>query len=178
MTANQYCQGLSFLELARIHRWLEELLIRHQEALIHLDGPRARRLFDAYRALLDRHIHHEDEVLLPVFRRIGEIKRWPAELFSGEHRKLEAFLVRIAEALEALGQPKSENARAIIALLDLEGGLKRLQEHHDEREQQCLFPVLDQVTSPEERRALLTRLFDEFRQAMVAALASEAADYT
>lgn len=177
MATSRHSEECSFLEVVRIHRWLEELLARHQEALIHLDGPRARQLFVAYRAALDLHICHEDEVLLPVFRRIGEIKRWPAELFSGEHRKLEAFLERISHALEALGEPTPDKARAVIALLDLEGGLKRLQEHHDEREQQCLFPILDQVTTPDERRALLTRLFSEFGEVLTSHLAAEAQSF-
>ncbi len=169
--------GASFTEVVRIHRWLEELLARHQEALLLLDGPRAQHLFTAYRAALDLHIFHEDELLLPVFRRIGEIKRWPAELFSGEHRKLEAFLERISQALKALGAPSTDKARAIIALLDLEGGLKRLQEHHDEREQQCLFPILDQVTTPDERQELLTRLFTEFSATLTSHLAAEAQSF-
>lgn len=152
----------SFMEIVKIHRILDSVFLEHQKALICMDGQRAHFYFNAFKELLALHIYHEDEVLLPVFSRIGDIKRWPGTLFSGEHRKLEGFLERIELALDKLGDPTPENAAEIIEVLDVEGGLKRLMEHHDEREQQCLFVVLDQVTEPTERQALLDRVFSEW----------------
>lgn len=152
----------SFMEIADLHVEMELVFLEHQKALICMDGPKASQLFEAYCALLAHHIKDEDHVLMPVFRRIGEIKRWPASLYEGEHRKLEAWLGRCREALNALGEPSPDKADRIIAVIDVEGGLKRLQEHHDLREREAFFPILDQVTEKAERRELLTQIFDEW----------------
>jgi len=165
MSRQQPASDRSFMELVDVHRTLDRVFLAHQSALICMQGAAAERTYAAYKELLALHIHHEDEILLPVFRRIGPIQRWPDTLFSGEHRKLEGFLARIDAGLAALGEPTPDKAAAIVGVIDIEGGLKRLQEHHDDREQQCLFPVLDQVTEADERAALLDRVLGEFARA-------------
>lgn len=152
----------SFMEVAVLHEEMEALFLEHQKALICMEAEKAKSTFEAYCALLALHIEHEDHVLMPVFRRIGEIKRWPAVLYEGEHRKLEAWLDRCRQALAILGEPTPEKAALIVDALDMGGGLKRLQEHHDQREREAFFPILDQVTEPEERRELLERVFTEW----------------
>lgn len=148
-------QQRSFFELVRVHEELEELLIRHQEALVRLQRDRALKTFAIYAELLLLHIDHEDNILLPVFARKGRLKRWPPELYSGEHDKMKAMLRRYGQSLEAL--PQEPTPRLVIACIDEQGTLKRLHEHHDLREKENFFPVLDAVTDAEERTDLLAQ---------------------
>jgi len=148
----------SFFDLVEVHRQLEAMMLHHQIALIDRDMPAARTSFESYRDLLRLHIAHEDEILMPVFERGGITRRWPPALYTGEHQKLESQLVRIEAGLDALGD--EPEPAAIIDQLDLEGVIKRLHEHHDVRERENFFPVLDRVTEPAERQRLLARTRD------------------
>ncbi len=150
----------SFKSVISIHEDMTEYLLAHQEALV-LQRETALSSFENFCALLELHIHHEDHILLPIFHR-AETHRWPHKLYDGEHRKLELHMSRCREALAKLGKPTPAKAREIIALIDTEGVLKRLLEHHDERERQDLFPVLDEVTSSEERRQILQQIHQEW----------------
>lgn len=47
--------------------------------------------------------------------------------------------------------------REIIRLFDQAYWFKRLLEHHDNREENILYPVLDQVTGEAERKELLEK---------------------
>ena len=152
----------SFMSLATIHERLEACFLIHQERLLFGNLQGACALFRDYRDLLLLHIAHEDEILMPVFARIGQLKRWPPELYRGEHQKLKGWLTRIERGLIHLTDMDQVSGRDLIAQIDLEGGLKRLLEHHDERERQNFFPVLDQVTQDEERASLLARCLGEW----------------
>ena len=157
----------SFEEIGTFHEELDGFLLKHQEALI-LMRPEAPALFQTFRAMLQLHIEHEDNILLPLFERDQEAQRWPTMLYFKEHRKLEDFLQRIETAQFKLGIPCPSKVRAVIELIDLEGGLKRLLEHHDIRERKDFFPLLDKVTQSQERIDVLTRLNQEWNALKVA----------
>ena len=53
-------------------------------------------------------------------------------------------------------------ARQVVALIDREGPLKHLFEHHDQREQRHFFPELERLVAPAERDALLARIGREW----------------
>ena len=153
----------SFFELVRVHEALDECFLLHQEALVTGELPHAAVLFADYRDLLHLHIHHEDNILLPVFARNGRMKRWPPELYTGEHDKLKGFLRRSEAGLQKLIASDDVKPRDLVAQIDLEGGLKRLLDHHDQREQENLFPILDEVTLAAERQQLLDQCLGEWR---------------
>lgn len=153
----------SFLDLAPIHQELEELFFLHQEALLDFDYPEAIARFNRYRSGLMLHMGHEEQWLLPIFERIGEIKRWPPKLYYGEHEKMRLFLGKMALRLEALAAEGSPARRQLLALLDLQTSFKHLCDHHDIRERESFFPVLDQVTSKEEKRMWVDKCQREWR---------------
>ncbi|MDJ0836879.1 MAG: hypothetical protein QNK37_10210 [Acidobacteriota bacterium] len=154
----------SFTELAAVHETLEACFLIHQETLVTGDAAGALSLFRDYRDLLLLHIHHEDDLLMPVFQRNGRMKRWPSELYVGEHDKFKGMLQNIEAGLERMVRADEVRPLDIVFQIDLEGGLKRLHEHHDQRERENFFPVLDQVTGEEERTALMDRCLGEWRE--------------
>ena len=148
--------------MVRYHDLLEAAFHVHQECLLDFDYPRARALFQRYREWLDCHMRHEETWLLPVFARIGEIKRWPARLYTGEHEKMNGFLDRIAVLLDRLCEQEPPAKAALLQLLDVETSYKHLVEHHHEREVQAFFPILDQVTNDEEKVTWLERIREDW----------------
>ncbi|MBI2895085.1 MAG: hemerythrin domain-containing protein [Deltaproteobacteria bacterium] len=148
----------TFLKLVGVHERLSELFLLHQEALLAGDLALAKARLAEYELDLSAHMRAEEEILMPIYERAGEVPRGPAELFTGEHRKMLRFLRRFRDRLAELarsGRPPA--TREVIALLDEEAPFKGLVEHHDLRERLILYPTLDRVTSEEERVELLRR---------------------
>jgi regulator of cell morphogenesis and NO signaling len=163
-TAATPLRTTSFLSLLATHEHLTELFLLHHEALLALDVELARARLRQFEIPLRAHMRVEEELLLPVYERAGRIQGGSVELYIGEHRKMLQFLERFAEKLdELLEGPKERPAnlkREIIGLFDDEAVFKQLMQHHDMREQNILYPTLDNVSGEEERRDLLSRCRD------------------
>ena len=150
----------SFLALLRVHERLNELFLRHQEALLEQDIARARERLAVYEQELLAHMRPEEDILLPVYARAGAIPGGPIELFLGEHRKMREFLERFRMALAELEAHPADRRRRILRLFDEQTMFKHLVEHHDLRERNILYPTLDRITTEAERRELLRRCLD------------------
>lgn len=99
---------------------------------------------------------------MPVCARAGEIPDGKPEFYLNEHEKMLAILDGFKEAMPRLiRESSSGNRRGIIEMFDKGYWFKRLHEHHDQREKNILYPVLDQVTDEEERKELLRQCFPE-----------------
>ena len=147
----------SFLQLIKVHQWLDELFLAHRTALLGLDLSQAKLLFDRYETYLVLHIKDEEESLIPIYgARISDVPGGAVELFIGEHKKIRGFLAEFRQALRELRSQKGLALKhKVIELLDREGMYKGLMQHHHAREQNALYPWLDLITSAEERANLL-----------------------
>lgn len=147
----------SFLALLRVHREIDEIFLQHQEALVALDIPLARQLFERHVSALLEHMRDEDEILIPLYIKAGAAPRGPAELFSGEHKRIRKLLRRFDAMLHDLAQ--SPSRRGVVELITAQALYKGLMEHHDLREREQLYAVLDHAFPDEnERASLLARL--------------------
>lgn len=152
----------SFLSLLETHEWLDELFLLYQEALLAGNLSLALELLEKVEAEQREHIRIEEEILLPVYERAGEIPGGKPEFYLNEHKKMLGILDGFKEAMPRLIREGSdENRRGVIELFDQGYWFKRLHEHHDQREKNILYPVLDRVTSEEERDQLLKECFPE-----------------
>lgn len=150
----------SFLSLLETHEWLDEHFLLHQEALLAQDLPLALELLEEVDEGQREHIRIEEEILLPVYARAGSIPGGNPQFYINEHKKMLAILDGFKETLPRLiRKSPGERRRETIELFDQGYWFKRLLEHHDQREENILYPVLDQVTSEEERRELLKQCF-------------------
>jgi hemerythrin-like domain-containing protein len=148
---------MSLLEAMKVHEYLDELFLQHQEALLQLDIELAAERLMSYEHELRLHMQVEEEWLLPVYARAGKIPGGPPEFFTGEHRRMREFLERIAARLEEMKLDRANLSRRVIALFDEEAAYKNLLLHHEMRERNLLFPTLDRVTDETERRELVNR---------------------
>lgn len=82
------------------------------------------------------------------------------EFYRNEHRKMLTILDGFKESLPRLiEKDPGQRRREIIELFDQGYWFKRLLEHHDNREENILYPVLDRVTDEAERKDLLRQCF-------------------
>lgn len=147
----------SFLDLLEVHRDLDELFLRHQEALLERDLPRAMGWLARHREAVVRHAHDEERELLPLYASVPRERRQAASVFVQEHQRLHEMLDRI-ETLLLSSADRPLEARTILHLLEREASYKHLFEHHDQRERSQLFPALDELVPEGQRAAILSRL--------------------
>jgi hypothetical protein len=145
----------SFTAVLAVHEQLTELFFQHQEALLQLDVSLALTRLRQYERELYAHMKIEEELLMPIYQRAGQIPGGPPEFFLGEHRRMREFLARFTTRLQALPNESTHLPRAVIQLFDEEATFKALCEHHDMRERNLFFPALDRVTSEDEREHLV-----------------------
>jgi hemerythrin-like domain-containing protein len=145
------------MSLLKVHEDLKELFLSHQMALLALDIELAHERLLQFRREIEEHMHVEEELLLPVYNRAGRIPGGPVEFFTGEHKRLLEFLSRFDEQLTQMKSSSENPAREIIELFDGEAVFKSLLEHHDLREQNIFYPVLDEITTEQERQQLLSK---------------------
>jgi len=137
--------GRPYSRLPEEHREVEELFLRHQEALLEKDFAKAEDLLATVSRAVARHIEVEERELLPLYReRVPPQPGGDAELIVAEHRKIEAYLKRFSEQMAAWrAQPPSP--REVLGLLDVQSQFKHLMDHHDRRERSFLYPALERM---------------------------------
>lgn len=148
----------SFSKLLQVHVRLDELFLDHQRALLRLDLSTALDVLEAYETELLAHMQDEEELMIPLYRERAEVPvGGTAEIFLGEHDKLRQFLVLFKEEL-AKSETFQDLERGALFLLDSQHIFKRLLVHHDNREKKILYPLLDQITTEQERVDLFALL--------------------
>ncbi len=148
----------SFSDLLMLHQQLDELFFEHQRALIRGELETALRKLEAYENRLLDHIWDEEEILIPIYAKRAEAPVGASvEIFINEHRKIKDYLALFkAEFVKLAAADDLE--RAVIFLLDSQTTFKRLLVHHDTRERKFLYPLLDQITTEQEKLSLFQRL--------------------
>lgn len=148
-----------------LHDALDDVFLLHQEALVERELELSAELLAAYRRLLQTHMRHEEQLILPLFERTGPVPRWPVVLYTGQHEKMLQLLSRAEAGLSELRTRKSDLRRGAIALITFEATYKHLAEHHDGAEREGLYPVVDRTTAPEEQQRLLLQIRGEWSAA-------------
>ena len=151
----------SFLALLNTHKSLQEKFLLHQEALLNHDITAALSHLQAYEAELRVHMRFEEDELIPIYRRAGEIRGGAVAFFLGEHKRMIESLERSKAMLVRLQGEAPIAATEIIRLFDQQALYKQLVEHHDSREENIFYPTLDRMASAEEKRELLNRMLAE-----------------
>jgi len=148
----------SFSDLLVLRQQLDELFFEHQRALIRGDLDTALGRLEGYESELLDHIWDEEEVLIPIYAASAEAPVGGSpEIFLYEHRKIKEYLVLFKAEFVKLSAAE-DLERAVIFLLDSEVIYKRLLVHHDAREREFLYPLLDEITTEQEKLSLFQRL--------------------
>lgn len=129
------------------HDRLDELFHQFQK-LKSSDRATATRHFHEFKSGLEQHIVWEEEILFPSFEAKIGLPGGPTEVMRWEHNEIRKYLDAIAEKL----------ARADADTEVEEMGLQAVLCPHNHKEENILYPMIDQVTGAEERAAIFTRM--------------------
>jgi iron-sulfur cluster repair protein YtfE (RIC family) len=120
---------------------------------------RVRRLFLDFETALQMHIVWEEDILFPVFEQeTGMHDAGPTAVMRMEHRHIKKLLEQIDEKLLAGELSGIENAE--IELLDI-------LESHNQKEENILYPAIDNLTTEREKKQAVTYMA-EMRSAILA----------
>src|SRR5450755_4263556 len=148
----------SFSDFLVVHGQLDKLFLEHQRALLRLDLLTSSAALEAYTIELFAHMRDEEDVMIPLYRERAEAPiGGAAEIFLSEHDKMRQYILLFREELQKLAQAE-DLERGVLFLLDSQHLFKRLLVHHDSRERKMLYPLLDQVTTENERESLFALL--------------------
>jgi len=109
----------------------------------------ARSIFTAFDDGTRRHIRLEEEILFPLFESRTGARGGTTVAMRTEHRAIEAELLRMREALD-IGDA-SEYAGGLAVLHGVMGS-------HNLKEENVLYPTIDDLLSPSERLGFVDRL--------------------
>jgi len=113
------------------------------------DITKARPLFHDFKIGLQRHIVWEEEILFPIFEnKTGMHDTGPSVVMRMEHRKIKDFLEKIHDSI-ARGENKVEG---------LENDLVEVLTEHNNKEENILYPWIDNETSEQERNEAFTKM--------------------
>lgn len=130
------------------HVKLDDLL-KQFRANKRKDYPKAKEYFKHFKFSLQRHIKWEEEILFPIFedkttlRDIG-----PTVVMRAEHRQIEDALEELHKKVQRQDPQSDSEEASLLALL----------KEHNEKEEKILYPVLDELTTRDEREEIFTRI--------------------
>lgn len=109
---------------------------------------KAKSLFNEFKTGLQKHILWEEEILFPLFEnKTGMYDTGPTAVMRIEHRKIKDFLEKIHYNLGGNIQTK-----------DLEDGLIEVLTEHNNKEEDILYPWIDNSVSKEEKEEVFTKI--------------------
>ena len=149
----------SMLSLLGLHHDLDKLLAIHQASLLVYDFAAAAAAWRQFAEVLAEHADDEERDLLPLYQQRAPIPHGgTVEIFLAEHKKIRAFLKEITELVAELPADARPEPHKIVTVIEREYEFKKLLEHHDMREMNFLYPLVDRCTTREERQEILSHM--------------------
>lgn len=123
------------------HKDLYQWFLLHQECLLIADDEKAKQAFSAFSDVLKQHIQFENEYLLSdVASTDFSQLRWQPNVYLKEHDKVLDLLAKAQLMLNQYFEAKGRMKRLLLLeLLEREGRMRHVIEHHEQREEQDLF---------------------------------------
>jgi len=115
-----------------------------------VDIERAKSIFLFFKSELERHIIWEEDILFPVFERKTSNKdAGPTSVMRMEHIQIKDHLQKIQRKLRAkkIQDPCGE-----------EVALFKLLESHNQKEENILYPGIDNLTSEQEKDQMIKQI--------------------
>ena len=129
------------------HDRLDEVFHQFQLVKPH-SRTRALKYFEEFRSGLERHIVWEEEIVFPAFEQKTGNSGGPTEVMRWEHRQIRGYLSAIAEKLACGDDDTADDELGLVAVLC----------PHNHKEEGILYPMIDRVTGPDERKRLFSEM--------------------
>lgn len=123
-------------------------IFKEFKSIKNIEKGEAKKLFHQFKIGLQKHIVWEEEILFPLFEdKTGMRDTGPTAVMRMEHRTIKDFLEKI-----------HENLGKNIPTNDLEEGLIEVLTEHNNKEENILYPWIDNSVSEEEKEEVFTKM--------------------
>jgi len=113
------------------------------------DENKAKRLFHEFKTGLQRHIVWEEEILFPLFEaKTGMRDAGPTAVMKMEHKKIKGFLEEIHAVM----------VNGNVRITTLENELFKVLTEHNNKEENILYPWIDDFASEEEKKKAFAKM--------------------
>lgn len=129
------------------HDRLDELFHRFQQ-LKPTDRNGALEAFREFKTGLERHIVWEEEILFPSFEQKFRQVGGPTAVMRREHQEIRKCLDAIAGKLAHSDFDTEADEKGLLSLL----------RPHNQKEEEILYPMIDQATGPQERTEIFAEM--------------------
>ena len=124
--------------------------IRTYSAEKLVDIERAESIFLSFKSELERHIVWEEDILFPVFERKTGIKdAGPTSVMRIEHIEIKKYLQEIKRKLHV--KKIQDPCKEEVALF-------KVLESHNQKEENILYPGIDNLTSEQEKELMIKEM--------------------
>ena len=114
------------------------------------DLKKAKSFFHDFKIGLQKHIVWEEEILFPIFEnKTGMFETGPTAVMRMEHRQIKEFLEKIHDRI-LKGETKEID--------ELEKGLIEVLTAHNQKEENILYPWIDDSISETEKEEVFTQM--------------------
>jgi regulator of cell morphogenesis and NO signaling len=124
-----------------------DILFRDYLKLKSLHFAKAKENFVAFKHGLERHIAWEKDVLFPLFQKKTGIIEGPIVVLEEEHRQILRILERINLKVQRNDASSNRLEHDLIVILG----------HHNVKEENVLYPVLDHLLTVDEKTDLFLK---------------------
>ncbi len=115
-----------------------------------VDIERAESIFLSFKSELERHIIWEEDILFPVFERKTGIKDGgPTSVMRIEHIEIKKYLQEIKRKLHV--KKIQDPCKEEVALF-------KVLESHNQKEENILYPEIDNLTSEQEKEQMIKQM--------------------
>ena len=124
-------------------------LFRNFQKMKNLDYPKAKDFFVQFKTGLQRHIVWEEQILFPLFeKKTGLFQGGPTDVMRMEHLQIGLHLEAIHEKVKRLDPASDRDEQRLLDVLSL----------HNMKEENALYPALDDAVTPKEIEILFAQM--------------------
>lgn len=127
------------------HAHCDALFAEAENAVADGDWPRALERFQAFAQDTLKHFAQEEEVFFPAFENRTGMKGGPTFVMRSEHEQMRDAIATMEQALQA------KDAQRFLGLSET---LLMLMRQHNMKEENILYPMLDQTLAGEAEQLL------------------------
>ncbi|HJV75742.1 MAG TPA: hemerythrin domain-containing protein [Noviherbaspirillum sp.] len=136
------------------HKRCDDFFLRADESIRQKSWPEAGDSFSLFRNATERHLGMEEKVLFPTFEQAIRNAESPIALLRREHLQIRGMIERMAEAVSRMS--------CIDFLLHSETFML-LQQQHNQKEEELLYPLLDKILFLSDKREQIIQAMSELR---------------
>ncbi len=126
--------------MADNHHHCDELFAAAEQAVEAAQWPLATEAHHNFLHAMEQHLHAEEELLFPAFEAATGMSEGPTSVMRHEHEQMRTLFRQMSEALAAQSSEDYLGASETLLIL---------MQQHNAKEEQILYPMLDQMLSPQ-----------------------------